>query len=267
MRRGLVTGAAAVALSALMAVGAARAFVIATTEGGDFKRWFQRGVLPFHLSTVTPEEVDPTLLESIMQTAFDAWTDTPCGTVPEVAYAGTSGATGPTTPLIGDGAPDNVVVFIRSRGEWQRLGLSPTYIAITLVAADGDSGEIVDADMLVNDGGFNFSDSEEAPADGRVDLRSVVTHEVGHFFGMDHSADVEATMYPDYSKSSDGPTAARTLAQDDIDGVCTDYTDVPLHATAEDRKDGGGCCAGGAAELVGLAGLFGRAARRRRRAL
>ena len=189
-----------------------------------------------------------------------------------LAVVGCHAATGPTTPLIGDGAPDNVVVFIRSRGEWQRLGLSPTYIAITLVAADGDSGEIVDADMLVNDGGFNFSDSEEAPADGRVDLRSVVTHEVGHFFGMDHSADVEATMYPDYSKSSDGPTAARTLAQDDIDGVCADYTDVPVHATAEDRKDDGGGCAGGSSELIGLSGLFGLgrvvgAARRRRRAL
>lgn len=266
---GFARKAMALGLGAVVIGGAAHAFVIMTTETGAKKRWFERGTLPFHIATVAPEEVDAAGLESLLQTAFDTWTDTACGTVPEVAFAGTLDVTRPTAPLASDTEPDNVVVFVPTRREWQELGLSSTWIAITLVGADGDSGEIVDADLLVNDGGFVFSDDEAAPAAGVIDFRSVLTHEIGHFFGMDHSADLDATMYPDYAKSPDGPAGARTLAQDDVDGVCSAYTDVPEHVVPKHGGDGGGCAGGGVGWLalgLGASVAFGARARGRARA-
>ncbi|GAB2280392.1 hypothetical protein Dimus_015026 [Dionaea muscipula] len=48
-----------------------------------------------------------------------------------------------------------------------------------------------------------------------VDLQAVMTHELGHILGLDHSADVAAVMYPMYDPNH----IKRRLAQDDIDGI------------------------------------------------
>jgi len=54
-----------------------------------------------------------------------------------------------------------------------------------------------------------------------VDLDSLLTHEAGHLLGLAHNTmDKTATMFPGYSEGTD---SLRTLAADDIDGICALY--------------------------------------------
>ncbi len=53
-----------------------------------------------------------------------------------------------------------------------------------------------------------------------VDLDSLLTHEAGHLLGLGHTRDPAATMYPGYEL---GSVELRTLAADDVAGVCSIY--------------------------------------------
>src|SRR5690606_24022962 len=84
------------------------------------------------------------------------------------------------------------------------------------------TGEILDVDMEINErqGPFAICPPEGCPGMERVDLENVVTHELGHYFGLAHSADPDATMY---AFSVAGETIKRDLADDDIAGICEIY--------------------------------------------
>lgn len=89
-----------------------------------------------------------------------------------------------------------------------------------------------DADIMINDRDYRWR------TDGQnTDLTSVVTHEYGHFFGLDHCNDNgtcrsgEAIMYAAYA----GPQLTKPQ-RDDILGVCSLYP-----AETSDRKFGDAC--------------------------
>lgn len=83
-----------------------------------------------------------------------------------------------------------------------------------------DTGEIYDADMLLNETlGTPAICDDECP-EGGFDLQNVITHEAGHFLGLGHSDVSEATMSP---QATIGETFKRDLASDDIEGLCAVY--------------------------------------------
>lgn len=95
------------------------------------------------------------------------------------------------------------------------------------------TGEIVDADIAINSARHDFTVAEDFGAI-RYDLVSVLTHEVGHFLGLDHTDAPGAVMYWQYSSG----TLNRELHQDDIDAICTVYP--PTRApTCEPTPRGG----------------------------
>ena len=49
------------------------------------------------------------------------------------------------------------------------------------------------------------------------DLQTVMTHEIGHFFGLDHSAVIRAMMFPQ------APDQQRQLSYDDVAGISSTY--------------------------------------------
>ncbi len=49
------------------------------------------------------------------------------------------------------------------------------------------------------------------------DLQTVMTHEIGHFFGLDHSAVIRAMMFPQ------APDQQRQLSYDDVAGISASY--------------------------------------------
>lgn len=115
-----------------------------------------------------------------------------------------------------DSANQNVIVF-RDDG-WPYNDPYST-LGLTTVTFNADTGEIYDADMELNSSGRNLSITDQVPTNG-FDLASVVTHEAGHFFGLAHATDSKSTMYASYKP---GTTQLRTLAQDDIKGICAIY--------------------------------------------
>ena len=56
-----------------------------------------------------------------------------------------------------------------------------------------------------------------------INLLWVATHEMGHAFGIGHSADRQAVMYPRY----EGYQHDFHLGQDDIDAITYLYGNVP----------------------------------------
>lgn len=85
-------------------------------------------------------------------------------------------------------------------------------VATTVVHVDAQ-GHYHDADIHLNGAQTTFSLDGRA---GTRDLRSILTHELGHALGLGHSADPRATMYA----SNAGGVAWRSLEKDDQDGVC-----------------------------------------------
>ena len=76
-------------------------------------------------------------------------------------------------------------------------------------------GQILDADIEFNPDvkwstGSTISGSQQH-------LQTVATHEIGHFFGLDHSAVVRAVMFPF------APDVSTTLSYDDVAGIAMLY--------------------------------------------
>ena len=137
-------------------------------------------------------------------------------------------------------------------------------IATTTTTSRTSTGEILDADIEMNDVGFPFTtaDSPPCPAGGpysgcvAFDVQNTVTHEAGHTIGLAHSADPAATMY---ATAPGGQTSKRTLGADDIAGICFIYpkggptaTDSGSSSTPPSSPMAGGCGSAGAASWEAL---------------
>lgn len=185
----------------------------------------------------------------------------------------------------------HTIVFVADGWATERLH-DPRALAVTYVWHDPATGEILDADMELNEDTKDFhvcaleACADVVPLDSAVvDLENTVTHELGHYFGIAHTPDDrEATMF---SEAAAGETLKRDLRDDDRAALCGIYVDppaMPLPATCDPTPAGGlgldcapasscGCSAvgarassAGAALLLGLGLVVAGASRRRQRA-
>lgn len=129
-------------------------------------------------------------------------------------------------------------------------GYDPFAFAVTIVWHNTTTGEILDADMMVNDqlasrfnagGPYDDCPDTGCPAGspgvpGPADLRSIVTHEAGHFIGIGHSDFEEATMFAVAERDS---VDKRTLELDDINAICDIYPPGDLDASCDPTPMGG----------------------------
>ena len=163
----------------------------------------------------------------------------------------------------------------------------PGELALTTVWSRG-CGQIVEADVEVNadastPSAFMWADLDSTTTNGGYhDLQNALTHEMGHFIGLDHTcelapgaaagevdnlgnpvpdcsdatlAEMDATMYP---SSEAGDLSKRTLSQDDRDGLCGIY---PLGTTPVTCGVGSGSSGGCAVSLDDAAANGPRAVR------
>ena len=215
------------------------------TGEGPPMRWF-RPETTVRVATAVPEEIDWDTMNGIVEASYAPWVDLPGCKLPQVDVVGTTDAVSITTPTALKDEPDNIVVFIKTTNAWRQLpGTTGTQIALTFIANNYETGEIIDADIAINDAGFKFTTADDATSG--VDLLSALTHECGHFFGMAHSLQSNATMYASYGSDIASRTNARTLEQDDVDGVCALYEDVPAWEDPNATTPGtpGGCAGAG----------------------
>jgi hypothetical protein len=197
----------------------------------------------------------------VIEGAFLAWTDLPCdGGNATIAFSRLDDVSCHRAEYDSGGPNANIVLF--QDDKWTYKASGDPYdvdntLAKTTVTFDPDTGEILDADIELN-----YAYNELTVGDDEVvyDLQSVLTHEIGHFIGLDHSSDVDATMNASYAE---GDTSLRTLEADDIAAACAAYpADRPGTCSTTPRggfadtcttdSSGGGCSTSGA--RLGAAG-------------
>lgn len=109
---------------------------------------------------------------------------------------------------------DNKNVIRWDTGEWKWASYR---VAKTVWRAGANSGCIKEADIILNAKAFKWGVvSKNKNTKTVFDVENVVAHEVGHFFGLDHSQQGDATMY---ATTPLGEIAKRTLSQDDLNGI------------------------------------------------
>lgn len=192
--------------------------------------------------------------------AFGAWTSADCGggQAPSIRVKDLGPVQSAST-CYNQRAGNVNVIFFQSK-KWPYAGGSKT-IALTTVTFNTDTGEIYDADMEINSAEMALTVSD---TNVEYDLQSVITHETGHYFGLAHAgpSHKDSTMYETYAAKS---VALRTLAPDDIAGICAIYPPgrnagecdpTPRHGfgstCGEPAEDSGGCSTSGG----GSAGLW-----------
>jgi hypothetical protein len=177
----------------LAASAATRAY---TTLG----KW---GVLPV-LFFINPQNADVSsdAAEAAVLAAMDVW-NTQGGTPFRFSYAGRTS----TSSLALDGK--NIVVF---RNQNNGSVAATTYSWMS-------GGKLIDSDIVYWDGGFRFYTGTSG-CSGGLYIEDIGVHELGHALGLDHSSDLESSMYPTANYCS---TAWRTLAPDDIAGIQSLY--------------------------------------------
>ena len=98
------------------------------------------------------------------------------------------------------------------------------------------AGQILDADTLFrNDGQATFATPgalAQPQGQGAYDLESLLTHELGHWMGLDHSAVIRAMMFPFapppgqfLGERPDASVPDGPLADDDRTGIRAEYPD------------------------------------------
>ena len=271
-------GAASICLG-LAAAGPANAYVRYETQSGNPFSWRTQTVdivgYPHGLPSMPVEQITAAL-----QASVSAWsTEDPDNAVCSYLKLSLTMKPESTVPPAAVNDGDNTIA-IRD-GDWESICSTtkqgkkvchlPGELALTTVWSRA-CGEIVEADVEVNAKDFSWADLSATNNPGLQDLQNAVTHEVGHFIGLDHTcllgalvdstgapiepvdntgakvpfcsstdltpAERDATMYP---SAQPGDVTKRSLSADDRQGLCEIYPKgtTPAHCGL---GSGGGAC-------------------------
>jgi hypothetical protein len=214
--------------------GSAQAFCRATTIEGKIDSCYECETMGYPLAWPQPdieytfnERGFPTVsddeLRAIFSQAIDQWQAVTCEGEPVEIDVHAASDTTSLEPRDAGVEPKVNVIGYLSADEWDEEGFDHRAFAQTGVRYYRDSGVIAGADIWFNGGIGEFG---VCPArgcqgdDNTVDLPNVVTHELGHFYGLAHSHIEGATMACD---ALPGQTDKRSLAADDRRGMCAIY--------------------------------------------
>jgi hypothetical protein len=225
----LARAAAAVALAAaaLTLSAQAEAFCRSTTCSGDcpldadgckssgIPLWWSSMCVGMSIQQDASRHIDLEVARPPIVAAFTEWSRRACEDGPaSIAFTELPDAACHQVEYVDGGPNANLVMF--QDDKWTYGGAQNT-LAMTTVTFDADTGELLDADMEINHALNELTVSNEHVV---YDLQSIVTHEVGHLLGLDHSTAAQTIMRADYAPSS---TEHRTLDADDIEAVCAAY--------------------------------------------
>jgi hypothetical protein len=211
----------ALALLAMAGVAPVTAYLKLGTRVSDRTvnlRWSDFPVRYF-VTNAGDAGVTPTQFQAAVTRAFNTWHG--------VETAETSSEfVGFTQALPFDEDGMNVIGYLNRASQSRTL-------AATTFLIDTVTGEIVESDIFFNSA-FEWSTAEGGET-GRFDVESIALHEIGHLFGLSHSAlgetelaggsrrviAAEAVMFP--IAFAAGNIADRTLKADDVAGISDIY--------------------------------------------
>lgn len=181
------------------------------------KLYWKSQCISFSVQEDGSEHIDKQLVRDIITKSFVEWSDRSCedgSGVATMAFSALDDADCHAAEYNEDGPNANIILFQDTK--WQYSSVDNT-LAKTTVTYDNDTGEILDADIEINHAYNEYTTDDEVVV---YDLQSILTHEIGHFIGLDHTPDFAATMNAGYQE---GTIELRTLESDDIDGLCAAY--------------------------------------------
>jgi MYXO-CTERM domain-containing protein len=202
----------------------ASAFTCSPTQDGRFSQVWMSRCIPYSIST-SGMLFDGEERRLLIAQSFAHWakSENPCT---DLEFKDT----GYVDELSGFSArPDdvllqhNVIASIEREEDLDEFD-DPRLLALTLTHFSIATGEILDADIILNAVRFRFEEVTDESScrvtSMAFDLRNTLVHEIGHFIGFDHVIDEEATMF-----ASAEPCERKkgTLADDDKDGICMVY--------------------------------------------
>jgi MYXO-CTERM domain-containing protein len=163
--------------------------------------------------------IDYAAARASVERAFAAWMNVTCpgGGNPSIRVKITDPVTCSSAEYNTSKRNANIILF--RDDSWPYAGTSQDALGYTRIHFAPATGELYDVDIELNAVAEPLAVGR-APKPGEADLDSIVTHEVGHFLGLNHSLNVEATMVAGYQA---GSMELRTPSADDIAGICAIY--------------------------------------------
>ena len=266
--RGLFPVAIAFASVLLATPDDAAAFCRMTTEGGGNVGNFcvEEGAplewnypcLSYAIDSRGSQWMDFQDVEAAVDLAFETWENADCGgSPPNLIFTPLQPSTCKRAEYNCSGNVNTIAFLNPWKDECsdpEDPGYDRNAFAVTIVWHNTSTGEILDADMMINDqlssrfnaGGPYTNCPDTGCEDNFADLGSIVTHEAGHFIGIGHCNPididdpedpcVQATMFAVADRAS---VNKRTLAEDDIDAVCTIYPPGDLDQSCDWTPKGG----------------------------
>jgi MYXO-CTERM domain-containing protein len=184
-----------------------------TTEDGTPIYWPAHAMV-YTLHPDLPDGLEESAVEEAIGRGFDAWEHMDCHPL--------SLDSGGWSTCPGELAEDDVNC-IRWRDRLELWAWSTNLVAVTLVHYWEDTAVIEDVDIEIN--AFNVTWSTDLECqDEHHDLVATITHEAGHFVGLDHSLESQATMN---AATTAGDCQKRSLEDDDKETFCATYEDHP----------------------------------------
>ena len=160
------------------------------------KLFWTEPCLGFSVQKDASNQVDYKTAARILGAAFATWTSAACpGGPPSIRVTDLGPVDCADVEYNQHSGNANILMF--RDDVWISHADDVDALARTTVWYDPDTGQINDADIEVNTANFAFSsDGSLAPnAPGPpYDLQAVLTHEAGHFLGLAHTTDANATM-------------------------------------------------------------------------
>ena len=199
----LLVAAAAFGLTFVVPASASAWDPLQSCGGGTYTHWPTDHAQWRYASNFPSGDFSEAEALQIITDSFEEWGEPGCSSFTTSQASDTT-----SDPMWGSG---NLAVGFYQWGWPASLGSG--VLAVTFPSWNYDCG-LTSASIAMNEQDHNW-----VAGDWGNDAQSVMTHEVGHYVGLDHSSYWDSTMTSSYS----GGTGDRTLSCDDTEAACALY--------------------------------------------
>lgn len=225
-----VLWAASLCAALAMAPGAALGYSISLSSDttGEVVRW-PKSNIPYWLHPACSSDLNTAACLSECHESFKTWVGKGCSTLQ--MYSGGQSSNKKLTSIGYNKNGMNEVAWIENSawtyGKYVLGVTSPYYYT-----SGPEKGDIIEADIAMNGYLQTWSVSGKSYS---TDVRNVLVHEVGHFFGLQHNLYPSVANPETMAPQADPFMKTRTPEADDVNGLCFLYPKTGTTQCASDK--------------------------------